>query len=83
MNFPKFCSFVLCNRYMSSTFFLFCSLLMNRESAAHGNFHFIGPALTVMCQSIKEKVLSLSDDSNVKIIRKGQILYLLHNNYYK
>ena len=51
---------------------------MNRESAAHGNFHFIGPALTVMCQSIKEKVLTLSDDGNIKMIKKGQILYLLH-----
>ena len=45
--------------------------LLNRESAAHGNFHFIGPGLTVMCQSIKEKVLSLSDDSKIRTIKKG------------
>ena len=51
--------------------------LLNRESPAHGNFHFIGPGLAVMCQSIKEKVLSLSDDSKIRTIKKGQILRLL------
>ena len=45
-----------------------------RGSAAHGNFHFIGPALTAMCHSIMEKMLSLNGDSKqVKTIRKGNI----------
>ena len=50
-----------------------------RESAAHGNFCFIGPALTVMCSSIREKVLTLGDESKpVKVIKKGEVLCLVY-----
>ena len=43
-----------------------------RQSAAHGNFRFIGPGLVMMCHSIKEKVLSLNNDNKgIKSVKKG------------
>ena len=43
-----------------------------RQSAAHGNFHFIGPGLVMMCHSMKEKVLALNDDNKeVKSTKAG------------
>ena len=51
-------------------------LITYRGSAAHDKFHFIGPALTVMCHSIKEKVLPLSkyNSMKVKTIKRGQFV---------
>ena len=54
-----------------------------RESAARGNFHFIGPALGTMCTSIREKVLTLGDGSKpVKVIKKGELIISSARAYY-
>ena len=63
---------------MTDFHLIFCDY---RRSAAHGNFRFIGPALTMMCHSIREKVLSLNgDNKHVETIDKGHILvyYILY-----
>ena len=54
-----------------------CYYLNYSGSAAHGNFNFIGPALTTLCSSIREKVLTSGDESE-RVIKKGDVLYLLY-----